>query len=169
MLAHELDAPPKCLWATRVAVPSGTLWELAGNGDIKTIEALLPRGERIEAQDAARGTRRVAVVVGGRLGAVLFVTESGELPPRDWLIAQLSAPEIAPTLLAGRAPGAQVDRGTIICVCFDIGLKTIAAAIREQALADVTAIGAAIGAGTNCGSCRPALARILAEETSDAA
>jgi len=169
LLAHELDTHPKCMWATRVAVPSGALWELAGNGDLKTIEALLPRGERIEAQDVARGTRRIAVVAGGRLAAALFVTESGELPPRDWLIAQLSAPEIAPTLLAGRAPGVQADRGPIICVCFDIGLKTIAAAIREQALADVTAIGAAIGAGTNCGSCRPALARILAEETSDAA
>ncbi len=169
LLAHELDDRPKCLWATRVAVPSGTLWELAGNGDFKSIEALLPRGERIEAQDAARGTRRVAVVAGGRLAAALFVTESGELPPRDWLIAQLAAPEIAPTLLAGRAPGAQLDRGPIICVCFDIGLKTIAAAIRDQGLADVAAIGVAIAAGTNCGSCRPALARILAEETSDAA
>jgi assimilatory nitrate reductase catalytic subunit len=169
LLARDLGAPPKCLWATRVAVPSGTLWELAGDGDLKSIEALLPRGERIEAQDAARGTRRVAVVAGGRLAAALFVTESGELPPRDWLIAQLSAPEVAPTLLAGRAPGAQVDRGPIICVCFDIGLKTIATAIRDQGLADVAAIGAAIGAGTNCGSCRPALARILAQETSDAA
>lgn len=169
LLAHELDAPPKCVWATRVAVPSGTLWELAGNGDLKTIEALLPRGERIEAQDAGRGTRRIAIVAGGRLAAALFVTTSGELPPRDWLIAQLAAPQVAPTLLAGRAPGVQAERGPIICVCFDIGLKTIATAIRDQALADVTAIGAAIGAGTNCGSCRPALARILAEETSDAA
>ena len=105
----------------------------------------------------------------GGLAAALFVTETGELPPRDWLIAQLAAPEVAPTLLAGRAPGAQADRGPIVCVCFDIGLKTIATAIREQGLADVAAIGTAIGAGTNCGSCRPALARILSEEKSDAA
>ena len=169
LLANELDERPACLWATRVAVPAGVLWELAGNGDLKRIEALLPRGERIEAQDNARGTRRVAIASGGRLAGALFVTESGELPPRDWLIAQLGAPEIAPTLLAGRAPGVQADRGPVICVCFDIGLKTIAAAIRDQQLADVAAIGGAIGAGTNCGSCRPALARILAEETSDAA
>jgi assimilatory nitrate reductase catalytic subunit len=85
------------------------------------------------------------------------------------LIAQLAAPEIAPTLLAGRAPGVQADRGPIVCVCFDIGLRTIVAAIRDQNLADVAAIGAALGAGTNCGSCRPALARILTEETSNAA
>ena len=94
---------------------------------------------------------------------MLFVTHTGELPSRDWLIAQLDAPQVAPTLLAGRAPGAQPDRGALICSCFDIGLKTIVAAIAEQQLADVAAIGKALGAGTNCGSCRPALARILAE------
>ncbi len=169
LLSRELSETPRCLWATRVAVPSGVLWEVAGNGDLKSIEALLPRGERIEAQDAARGTRRIAIVVQGRLTGALFVTESGELPPRDWLIAQLAAPDVAPTLLAGRAPGVQADRGPIICVCFDIGLKTIVAAIRDQKLTDTAAIGTAIGAGTNCGSCRPALARILSEEKSDAA
>ena len=113
--------------------------------------------------------KRIAIIANGRLVGALFVTETGELPPRDWLIAQLAAPDVAPTLLAGRAPGAQTDHGPIICVCFDLGLKTIVAAIRDQSLADVAAIGGAIGAGTNCGSCRPALARILTEETSDAA
>ena len=169
LLARDTADRPACLWATRVAVPSGALWELAGNSDLRAIEALLPRGERIEAQDAARGTRRIAVVADGRLAAALFVTETGELPPRDWLIAQLSAPDVAPTLLAGRAPGVQIDAGPIVCVCFDIGLKTIAAAIREQSLADVAAIGTAIGAGTNCGSCRPALAKLIAEEKTHAA
>jgi assimilatory nitrate reductase catalytic subunit len=66
-------------------------------------------------------------------------------------------------VLAGRAPGDQPDCGPIVCTCFDVGLKTILAAIRDQRLADVAAIGEALGAGTNCGSCRPALARILAE------
>ena len=169
LLARELPATPRCLWATRVAVPSGVLWEIAGNGDLKAIEALLPKGERIEAQDAARGTKRIAIVANGRLAGALFLTESGELPPRDWLIAQLAAPDIAPTLLAGRPPGAQADRGPVICVCFDVGLRTIVAAIRDQSLADVAAIGGSLGAGTNCGSCRPALARILNEETSSAA
>ncbi|MEP9400430.1 molybdopterin-dependent oxidoreductase [Sphingomonas silueang] len=160
---------PDCLWATRVAVPGGALWELAGDGDALPLEQCLPPGERIEAIDAARGTRRVAVLAGGRLVAALFVTERGELPPRDWLIAQLQADAAAPTVLAGRAPGVQVDRGPIVCACFDIGLTTIVAAIRDQQLTDVAAIGAAIGAGTNCGSCRPALARLLNEDKTHAA
>ena len=154
---------PPALWATRITVPGGMLYELAGSGDDKALDAWLPAGARMEAADPARGTRRIAVVDGERLAAVLFLTRTGELPGRDWLIAQLDAPQVAPTLLAGRAPGATPDRGPVICVCFDIGLKTIVAAIAEQQLADVGAIGKALGAGTNCGSCRPALARILAD------
>lgn len=163
ILAGEPAAPPRCLWATRVAIPSGTLWELAGNGDAARLDSLLPAGERVEAVDPARGTRRIAILQAGQLVAALFVTRTGELPARDWLAAQLSAPQAAPTLLAGRAPGVQPDRGPLVCVCFDVGLNTILAAVREQRLTDVAAVGAALQAGTNCGSCRPALARILAD------
>ncbi len=160
-------ALPDCLWATRVAVAGGTLIELAGTGDTACLHAALPEGERIEASDPARGTSRVAVLRDGRLAAVLFATRSGELPSRDWLIAQLGEEQGA-QVLAGRAPGAGEDRGPVVCVCFNIGLRSIVAAIRDQQLADVAAIGAAIGAGTNCGSCRPALARLLADERREA-
>ena len=163
ILSGEASATPDCLWATRVAIPGGWLWEVAGDGDAGALETMLPKGQRIEATDPARGSHRIAVIADGRLAAALFLTERGELPTRDWLIAQLSASEVAPTVLAGRAPGAPVDRGAIVCACFDIGVRTIVAAIRDQQLADVAAIGAALGAGTNCGSCRPALARLLAE------
>jgi assimilatory nitrate reductase catalytic subunit len=163
ILAGEPAMPPRCLWATRVAIPSGSLWELAGKGDAARLDQLLPAGERVEAIDPARGTRRIAILQKGKLVAALFVTREGELPPRDWLIAQLREPEAAPTLLAGRAPGAQPDRGPVVCVCFDVGLNTILTTVREQRLTDVAAVGAALQAGTNCGSCRPALARILAD------
>jgi len=156
-------AAPKCLWRTRVTVPGGVLYELAGNGDPERLGAGLPNGARIEARDAARGSWRVAVLDKGRLTAALFVTANGELPPRDWLIAQLGAPEVAPTLLAGRAPGAAPDRGPIVCVCFDIGMRTIIHAIAEQKLTDVAAVGKALNAGTNCGSCRPAIANLITQ------
>ena len=163
----RLHAVPSCLWATRVAIPDGELWELDGNGDPAVLDGVLPRGQRIDAIDQARGSRRVAIIADGRLAGALFTTEGGELPPRDWLIAQLGAPGVAPTLLAGRAPGEAIDRGAIICVCFDIGMKTIVDAIRDQRLVSVPAIGAAIGAGTNCGSCRPALARLIADHPAE--
>ena len=53
------DIAADCYW-TRVRGEHGWLVELAGHGAID-IEALLPQGERIEAQDAKRGTLRVAV------------------------------------------------------------------------------------------------------------
>ena len=164
LLMRDKDAPPpKCLWRTRVTVPGGLLYELAGNGDPERLGASLPNGTRIEARDTARGSWRVAVLDKNRLSAALFVTAAGELPPRDWLIAQLEAPEVAPTLLAGRAPGVAVDRGPIVCVCFDIGMRTIIHAIAEQKLTDVAAVGKALNAGTNCGSCRPAIAHLIAQ------
>jgi assimilatory nitrate reductase catalytic subunit len=138
------------------------LWELAGDCDPAMLDRLLPQGQRIEALDPARGVRRLATLQDGRLVGALFVAREG-LPPRDWLVAQLEAAQAAPTLLAGRAPGGQADRGPIICACFDVGLKTILAAVADQQLADVAAIGTALKAGTNCGSCRPALAKLLAE------
>jgi assimilatory nitrate reductase catalytic subunit len=153
---------PVCLWATRVTVPGGFLYELAGTGDLAALGQCLPKGELIEAADAAHGSRRIAVLKEERLAAVLFVTRTGQLPPRDWLIEQLGAPQ-GPMVLAGRAPGAQPDKGAIVCVCFDVGAKAIVRAIAEQRLTSVAEIGNALRAGTNCGSCRPAIAKLLSE------
>ncbi|MDF0543275.1 molybdopterin-dependent oxidoreductase [Sphingobium sp. H39-3-25] len=172
LVRGEAPVWPRCLWATRITVPGGTLYELAGNGDAARLEACLPKGERIEASDIARGSRRMAVIADGKLAAALFVTHSGILPSRDWLITQLQADGVGAAVLAARGAGQQVDRGPIVCVCFDIGMKTIIGAVKDQQLVDVAAIGKALGAGTNCGSCRPALAAILTqtkEELVDAA
>ena len=152
-----------CLWSTRVTVPGGALYEIAGNGDPARLDAFLPKGDRVEAMDASRGTRRIATIGEGRLNGVLFVTRTGLLPSRDWLIGQLLVEGVGGSVLAARGPGSQPDKGATICVCFDIGLNQIVAAIREQQLVDVPGIGKALGAGTNCGSCRPALANILAQ------
>jgi assimilatory nitrate reductase catalytic subunit len=166
LIAHDPATPlPDALWATRVTVPRGLLIELAGDGDPARIEAVLPKGERIETQDQARGSRRIAILDRGRLAAALFVTRDGVLPARDWLISRLGEVVEGPALLAGRAPGAVADRGPIVCACFDIGLNTLVDAIASQKLIDVAAIGRALGAGTNCGSCKPALARLVATDT----
>jgi assimilatory nitrate reductase catalytic subunit len=162
--AGKPDIAADCYW-TRVRGEHGWLVELAGHGLID-VEALLPAGQRIEAQDAKRGTIRVAVRnEAGVLKAALFLTRSGTLPPRDWILAQLGPDERAQgaELLAGRAASPAPDAGPVVCVCFDIGAYTITRAIREQALTSVEAIGKTLSAGTNCGSCRPAIARLIAE------
>jgi assimilatory nitrate reductase catalytic subunit len=43
-------------------------------------------------------------------------------------------------------------------------MKTILHAIADQNLTTVEAVGSALNAGTNCGSCRPAIKSLLQEQ-----
>ena len=96
------------------------------------------------------------------LQAAVYLTRDGPLPARDWIIAQLADCLASPIeLLAGRPAKPAPDRGAIVCVCFDVGAKTITAAALQGA-ASIEAVGQATCAGTNCGSCRPAIAQLLA-------
>lgn len=157
-------AAPDCEYWTRVRTSSGFVVELAGTGEPTVLGGLLPDGERIEMSDPRRGVIRAAVLADGRLEAALFVSRNGGLPPRDWITAQLGSTDAGPNeLLAGRPANPAPDRGPIVCVCFDIGMLTIIEAIASRALTSVEAVGKALNAGTNCGSCRPAIARMLTE------
>lgn len=165
LVSRERPILPQILYWSSIRVAGGWLTELAGEGNIDA-ENMLPDGERLEAVDMKRGMRRIAVrAADGRLAAALYLTRNGQLPARDWIAAQLVSEEEAdaPSLLAARPKIAGPDKGEIVCVCFDVGVKQIASAIADQSLMDVDAIGTALNAGTNCGSCRPALAKILSE------
>ena len=163
LVVRDWVGMPNAIYWTRARLPGGWLVELAGDGAID-VDALLPAGGRIEAFDKGRGTRRIAVRDGeGMLSAALFLTRSGTLPARDWIAAQLGAGdgEGPAALLAGRPAMPAPDAGPIICVCFDVGMKTILGAIATRNLTSVEGVGAALNAGTNCGSCRPAIARLI--------
>ncbi len=146
---------------------------LAGNGDpARLVRAVLPSGERVEIADPARGGLRVAVLDGERrLAAALYLTRDGSLPDREWLIAQLDAVTPAPSieLIAGHPAAPQPDPGPIGCVCFDVGLKTIVEAIENSGLMSVEAVGQALSAGTTCGSCKPAIRRLIGAHGKEAA
>jgi assimilatory nitrate reductase catalytic subunit len=166
LIAHAAPGHIPAAYATRSRIAHGWLVEVAGDGDPAALaKALLPKGEKVEILDGARGGLRIAVLKDGRLAAALFLTRDGRLPARDWLIAQLAPAEAASPmeLLAGRPATPQPDRGPIVCVCFDVGMKTIVEAIGGQGLLSVEAVGKALAAGTNCGSCRPAIQRLIGE------
>ena len=63
-------------------------------------------------------------------------------------------------VIAGRPGSGHVDRGAIVCSCFGIGAKQIAEAV-TQGCATHEAIGDALRAGTNCGSCRGEISRLI--------
>lgn len=164
LVSRERAILPPVLYWTSSRIAGGWLTELAGMGAVD-VEAMLPEGDRLEAVDMKRGMRRVAVRGDdGKLAAALFLTRSGELPKRNWIASQLvaEAEAAAPALLAARPKIAGPDKGPIVCVCFDVGSNQICSAIAEQGLASVEEVGDAINAGTNCGSCRPAIAGLLA-------
>ncbi|MBS0408625.1 MAG: molybdopterin-dependent oxidoreductase [Proteobacteria bacterium] len=149
------------------------LHEFAGRGDEAEREALRRRllkgaeGEALAYEDASAGARREAWVKDGRLDRVLFTTTAGRLPPRDWLAGlfaeDILPPEARTALLFGRPLGAPVDNGPVVCACLKVGARQVAGAIAAGA-ASIDAIGRATGAGTNCGSCRPEIARLLAAQ-----
>lgn len=162
LVTRTAPAMPRVLYWSRSRVAGGWLYELAGDGACD-VAALLPPGEHIEAADLARGMRRIVVRdASGAFNAALFLTRSGDLPPRDWVATQLGTPGALPLeLLAGRPVAATPDRGPIVCICLGIGANEIIAMAAAGA-ASVAEVGAGCGAGTNCGSCRPAIARLLA-------
>jgi len=78
-------------------------------------------------------------------------------------IEELSAPDRR-ALLSGRSTEGLADPGPVVCACFGVGLNVIRAAIASGAAANVDEIGAALRAGTNCGSCLPELNKIVSGE-----
>jgi assimilatory nitrate reductase catalytic subunit len=61
------------------------------------------------------------------------------------------------------AAAASRSAGRTVCACFAVGLHTLHRAIAARRLTSVAEIGAALRAGTNCGSCIPELKGILSE------
>lgn len=165
-LATRENIAPAVKYWSKARVEGGWLYELAGDG-LVDIDGLLPPGGRSEVADLTRGMRRIAVSdENGNLCAALYMTRSGELPRRDWIAAQLGS-DLAGLgeWLAGRPAGAQADQGATVCVCFNIGEQQILAAANDGA-ATVAAVCDATRAGTNCGSCRPMIARLIEEAQS---
>jgi assimilatory nitrate reductase catalytic subunit len=147
------------------------LHEFAGRGDERerraVVAALLQDAgaEVLSLDDPATGALRRAVLRDGRIEQALFLSVSGRLPPRDWLASLFAEPQVSArdrvTLLAGRSAAPQADVGPMICACLKVGSRTIVSAIAAGAR-DVDAVAAATSAGTNCGSCRPEIARLVA-------
>lgn len=170
LVSRDRPELPQLLYWTVSRVESGWLSELSGEG-MAELDLLLPDGERLEATDMRRGMRRIVVRDGeGKLAGALFITRNGELPERSWIVSQLANHDDevdGVQLLAGRPRLPAADKGPMVCVCFGIGTLEILRTVSEQRLTTVEQVGAALSAGTNCGSCRPQIAQLLAQPVED--
>jgi assimilatory nitrate reductase catalytic subunit len=114
--------------------------------------------------DAEAGQLRFAAFEGDRLIGALFLAAAPVAVSRNWAVDQLvvnfSEPRARFAVVAGRPGKGTEDKGATVCSCFSVGVKQIAAAV-AGGWVTVDAIGRALQAGTNCGSCRSEIQEII--------
>ncbi|MCZ0963756.1 molybdopterin-dependent oxidoreductase [Paracoccus sp. EF6] len=156
---------PDCDYWVRAILPGGHQAELAGLGEPAdwpgTARTMLGvTGEPLVVRDAGKGILRMAFVADGRLQAALFISPEPAALSRSHVIASLGA-SCGGDVLAGRPGAQQSEAGALVCACLGVGMNTILQGIATRKLMTVEAIGKALGAGTNCGSCKPELKALI--------
>ncbi|UCI29719.1 nitrate reductase [Mesorhizobium sp. B4-1-4] len=123
-----------------------------------------PLAEMLAYHDRDAGQHRIAAFDGERLVGAFFVAPAPVAVSRSWAVEQLEATHASQrdrfTIVAGRAGVERPDAGATVCSCFNIGANQIVAAV-AAGCTTVEAIGGALKAGTNCGSCRAEIRVIL--------
>jgi assimilatory nitrate reductase catalytic subunit len=168
------DLGGKVFWS-KAPAEAGFAFTLAGWSDLALVihsETILRRllqipneAELVSYSDPKKSIFRYAGFLGSRLEACLSLAPSeGGLLSRHsvplFLGRSLDAAERL-SLLAPHSgkPGISPDK--VVCSCFSVGADAITGAIRSGNLKTVKELGAALQAGTNCGSCIPELTRLL--------
>ncbi len=161
---------PKSAYWTRVTLDGGEGVLFAGNESLAAWRDYAARNresstEVIEYADEKRGVYRVAHMVGTRLTFSLFVGSAESHVTWDAVKQMLSRQRIETNerklFLSGRNANGLPDTGPLICACFGVGLNAIRNAVETKSAHNVEQIGLLLRAGTNCGSCKPELKRIL--------
>ncbi len=161
-------------YAVIAPTQSGVRMEFADRGDPASWRELAEQVlaihhiggvELLAYEDARRGDYRFAAFQKNRCVGLFFASRDPVSVSRSWAVDQLGdvvAPEQRLRLLAGRAGNGIADRGPIVCSCFDVGANEIVGAVKSGRCRSAADIGATLKAGTNCGSCRTEVMRIVA-------
>ncbi|WP_435259826.1 molybdopterin-dependent oxidoreductase [Thioclava sp. FR2] len=160
--------PQADYWALS-AIEAGYRVELAGNGMPEDWErwarsclSVPSEASAVAYHDAARGQVRIAFAVDDVVCAALFVGPQPVALSRGTVEDLLGQP-LHGGALSGRPSGERPDPGPVVCACFGVGRNTIAQAISEGGCRSVPDLGKMLQAGTNCGSCKPELAALIAQ------
>jgi assimilatory nitrate reductase catalytic subunit len=171
-----LDLGKDAYWS-KVPASSGFAFQLAGWSPLQDVIAserdlrrLLAIGADVELasySDPKREIFRYAALTRDRLeGCVFLAPSTFGVPSRDMAVKMFGKTlqdSERLTLLAGH-DGFNVCAGdTIVCSCFAVGAQSLNSAIRSGRVRNISEIGSALQAGTNCGSCVPELKRLLAD------
>ena len=113
-------------------------------------------------EDPVTGLTRIALYSGKVLKALFFSALKPVQLSRRHAISLVGTETAPMTALAGRSAADQPDPGPTVCACFSVGLNTLRDAVANGANT-VEALGEVTCAGTNCGSCKPELAALIAK------
>jgi assimilatory nitrate reductase catalytic subunit len=172
LVSRQRIALPEWLQHTRITIPGGEALVFASTQSPEAIHGLLinhlgEAWQRAELSDPFAGDFRTLAFAGERLSAALFVQTRRDPVALDWLIESLGKDTLSPAehkaVVAGLTPAGSIDQGPLICSCFAVRRATIAAAVHDGAVT-LEAIGDRLKAGTNCGSCRPEIKRVISDE-----
>ncbi len=129
--------------------------------------AAWPEVEILAYHDGLAGRHRFAAFAGGRMVGAMFLDRAPLSVARSWVAgltgAQMPDRRERLRVLAGRPASGGVDTGAIVCACLEVGINQILRTITQAGCHTVAAVGAACGAGTNCGSCRPEIGKLIEE------
>ncbi|MBX5132614.1 nitrate reductase [Rhizobium lentis] len=168
--AIKPDTPDAAYWAVAKAA-GGWRLELAFTEAVedwtawcRKVFAIPAAIEPLGYADRQSGDLRLAFFDGEILLAALFLAREPVAAARNWAISQLSVVHGDRrkrfALVAGRPGGGRPDPGATVCSCFSVGVNQIAAAVRGGCHS-VEEVGKETSAGTNCGSCRSEIGRII--------
>jgi assimilatory nitrate reductase catalytic subunit len=172
LVSRQRIALPEWLQHTRITIPGGEALVFASTQSPEAIHGLLinhlgEAWQRAELSDPFAGDFRTLAFAGERLSAALFVQTRRDPVALNWLIESLGKDTLSPAehkaVVAGLTPAGSIDQGPLICSCFAVRRATIAAAVHDGAVT-LEAIGDRLKAGTNCGSCRPEIKRVISDE-----
>jgi assimilatory nitrate reductase catalytic subunit len=131
---------------------------------LRQLLGLTPDTELLSYQDTRGGTYRVAAFDAVSLIGAAYIAPTPVGVSRSWLAAQLGVTFDTARdrlgVLSGKPASAEADKGPIVCACFDVGRNQIVASI-ANGCDSIAAVGAATSAGTNCGSCRSEIGRMI--------
>ena len=115
--------------------------------------------------DSAINRYRAARIENGVLESCIFIGPEFNLPERDWLVKLFSDDKLddidRTSLLSGKSLSGQKDSGRTVCACFNVGINSIVDIIQQEGMTTPEQVGAALRAGTNCGSCVPEIKEII--------
>jgi assimilatory nitrate reductase catalytic subunit len=162
-------APPDACWWARVSLGEGAGNRDAGDWSARAaadwFNAHFAQCEIAELLDTRQGLYRAAAFKDGRVEAALFLAPPTGEPVWETLKDLLAADVIGATrrrfALSVRDVSGVLDRGPMVCACFGVSQGAIRDAI-DAGACDAGAVGAAVKAGTNCGSCVPEIRKIIA-------